>query len=122
MPVEVVAGGPSGTTKHLKLLLESQVCTELFVEAATKLARGRVPPEVLPAIKVGRLTALQKPGRENPRYCCRKRVPQTHRTHTGATVWSTSVVCHTTISVRLVHPGRYGMRRSHGASVHEDGR
>ena len=56
------AGGPSGATaEHLKLLLESQVCTDLFVEAATKLARGRVPPEIVSAIRSGRSTALQKP-------------------------------------------------------------
>ena len=36
-----VAGGPSDmTTEHLKLLLESVVCAELFGEAATRLARG----------------------------------------------------------------------------------
>ena len=36
------------------------MCTELLVEAGTKLARGRVPLEILPAIRLGRLTALQK--------------------------------------------------------------
>ena len=46
------AGGPSDAkAEHLKLLLESQVCTDLFVEAVTKLARGRVPPS---AIRLGR--------------------------------------------------------------------
>ena len=57
-----VAGGPSGmTTEHLKLLLENVVCTEMFGEAATRLARGRVPPEIVSGIRLGRMTALQKP-------------------------------------------------------------
>ena len=56
------AGGPSGmTTEHLKILLESVVCAELFWEAATRLARGRVPPEIVSGIRLGRMTALQKP-------------------------------------------------------------
>ena len=107
-PRRGAAGGPSGATaEHLKLLLESQVCTELFVEAATKLARGRVPPEIVPRHEVGTFDSSPKTGRVNPRYCCRRCVPQICRTHTGATVWSTSGVCHTPISVRLVHSGRY---------------
>ena len=40
------------------------MCSDLFVEGATKLARGRVPPEIVSAIKLGRLTALQKPDGE----------------------------------------------------------
>ena len=101
-------GGPSGATaEHLQLLLESQVCTDLFVEAATKLARGRVPPETSARHEVAMFDSSPKTGRGNPRYCCQRCVPQTCRTHIGATVWSTSGVCHTPISVRFVHPGRY---------------
>ena len=85
--------GPSGATaKHLKLLLESQVCTELFVEAATKLARGRVPPDG--GDKVGALDSSPKTGRRNPRYCRWRRVPQT-RARTLAQQFCPQVKCAT---------------------------
>ena len=53
------AGGPSGmTVEHLRPLLESGVCGEV----ATQFARGQVPKEVLLlAVRLGRMTALQKP-------------------------------------------------------------
>ena len=57
-----VAGLPSGiTTEHLKLFLENVVCAELFGETSTRLARGRVPPEIVSGIRLGRMTALQQP-------------------------------------------------------------
>ena len=55
------AGGPSGmTTEHLKILLESATGSSLLGEAATMFARGRIPEEILIAVRVGRMTALQK--------------------------------------------------------------
>ena len=54
------AGGPPGmTVEHLRPLLESGVCTALLGEV-TQFARGQVPEEVLPAVRLGRMTALQK--------------------------------------------------------------
>ena len=52
------AGGPSGmTVEHLRPLLESGVCGEV----ATQFARGQVPEQVLFAVRLGRMTAVQKP-------------------------------------------------------------
>ena len=56
------AGGPSGmTVEHARPLLESGACTALLGEVATQFARGQIPEEVLPAVRLGRMTALQKP-------------------------------------------------------------
>ena len=56
------AGGSSGmTVEHLRPLLESGVCSTLLEEVATQFARGQVPEEVLPAVRLGKMTALQKP-------------------------------------------------------------
>ena len=49
------------TVEHLRPLMESGVCTALLGEVATQFARGQVPEEVLPAVRLGRMTALQKP-------------------------------------------------------------
>ena len=47
------AAGPSGTTtEHLKILLD---------EVAILFVRGQIPPEILEGVRVGRMTALQKP-------------------------------------------------------------
>ena len=57
------AGGPSGmTTEHLRLVLESVPDTAAFHRAAQDLARVEIPPGVLALLRMGRLTALQKPG------------------------------------------------------------
>ena len=45
------------TVEHLRPLLESGVCGEV----ATQFAQGQVPEEVLPAVRLGKMTALQKP-------------------------------------------------------------
>ena len=56
------AGGPSGmTAEHLRVLLDSPSCTSLLGEAASQLAEGNIPEEVVTAIRLGRMTALQKP-------------------------------------------------------------
>ena len=56
------AAGPSGmTSDHLFPVLESERASELLIEVASLLARGRVPDTILQAIRLGRLTALQKP-------------------------------------------------------------
>ena len=56
------AAGPSGmTTEHLRLLLDqSRDSHNLFV-MAERMARAEAPPPVNDAIRLGRLTALQKP-------------------------------------------------------------
>ena len=56
------ACGPSGmTAKHLRIVLESPACSSLLGEAASNLAQGNIPEEVARAVRLGRLTALQKP-------------------------------------------------------------
>ena len=56
------AGGPSGIiVEHLRPLLESGFCTALLGEVATQFARGQVPEEVLSAVRLGKMTAVQKP-------------------------------------------------------------
>ena len=49
------------TCEHLKPLLESAACCRLMGEVATQFARGQVPHEIITAMKMGRMTALQKP-------------------------------------------------------------
>ena len=57
------AGGPSGmTADHLRLILESELDTRAFCRAAQDLARAQVPPDVVAVLRMGRITALQKPG------------------------------------------------------------
>ena len=49
------------SVEHLFCILESEADSELLVQAASKLAVGDVPDEVIDGIRVGRLTALAKP-------------------------------------------------------------
>ena len=56
------APGPSGmTADHVKPLLENSSDAESLCQVARLLARGHIPHEVLAVIRMGRLTALQKP-------------------------------------------------------------
>ena len=56
------APGPSGmTTEHLRVVLDSDDTTQQLTQAASRLATAAVPPTILPAIRLGRLVALQKP-------------------------------------------------------------
>ena len=56
------AAGPSGmASDHLFPVLESERASELLTEVAGLLSVGRVPDAILQAIRLGRLTALQKP-------------------------------------------------------------
>ena len=41
--------------------LESEAASELLTQVASLFAAGQVPHEILEAIRLGRLTALQKP-------------------------------------------------------------
>ena len=50
------------TAEHLKFVLESVPDTRAFHRAAQDLARAEIPPDVLALLRMGRLTALQKPG------------------------------------------------------------
>ena len=55
------APGPSGTTgEHLKIILDDELCTELFCTAVEKLSRGALPQEIAQAMRLGRLVALRK--------------------------------------------------------------
>ena len=56
------AAGPSGmTSDHIFPVLESEVASELLTQVASLLSVGQVPHTILEAIRLGRLTALQKP-------------------------------------------------------------
>ena len=50
------------TAEHPRLVLESVPDTAAFHRAAQDLARAEISPDVLALLRVGRLTALQKPG------------------------------------------------------------
>ena len=50
------------TAEHLRLVLESVPDTAAFHRAAQDLARAEILPDVLALLRMGRLTALQKPG------------------------------------------------------------
>ena len=55
------APGPSGmTSDHLFPVLESEVDSGLFGQVGSLLAVGKVPPGILQAIRLGRMTALSK--------------------------------------------------------------
>ena len=56
------AAGPSGmTAEHVSTILDNEADSMLLAEACSLLARGDVPTEIIEAIRVGRLMALQKP-------------------------------------------------------------
>ena len=56
------AAGPSGmTSDHLVPVLESEAASDLLTQVVSLLAVVQVPHTVLEAIRLGRLTALQKP-------------------------------------------------------------
>ena len=50
------------TAEHLRLVLESVPDTAAFHRTAQDLAQAEVPPDVLALLRLGRLTAFQKPG------------------------------------------------------------
>ena len=56
------AAGPSGmTSEHLRSVLENPRDAGLLFQVAQLFATACIPQEVLAALRVGRLTALQKP-------------------------------------------------------------
>ena len=56
------AGGPSGmTADHIFPLLESEHDSQFFCQAASALACGEIPEEILSGFRLGRLIALRKP-------------------------------------------------------------
>ena len=56
------AAGPSGmTADHMFPILENERDSMLLVEVVSSLATGNVPTEIIDAIRLGRITALQKP-------------------------------------------------------------
>lgn len=56
------APGPSGmTTEHLRVVLDSDETTLKLTAAATRLATAALPPNILLALRLGRMVALQKP-------------------------------------------------------------
>ena len=56
------AAGPSGlTTEHLRPLLDSSGAMHLFFRLGDQLAQAAVPGPIVDALRLGRMTALQKP-------------------------------------------------------------
>ena len=56
------AGGPSGmTVEHLQPLLDQPRDLQRFFRACEQLARAQIPLAIQACIRLGRLTALQKP-------------------------------------------------------------
>ena len=56
------AAGPSGmAAEHLRPLLDCTRDSDLLWELGCSFAQGRVPVEVIPLLRLGRITALQKP-------------------------------------------------------------
>ena len=56
------AGGPSGmTAEHLRPLLENDRDITKLCDFASIMARGEVPDRIEPGVRLGRITALQKP-------------------------------------------------------------
>ena len=56
------AAGPSGTTnEHLRIMLDDEEDSRLLHNAAKLLARAQVPDDVLAAVRVGKVVALQEP-------------------------------------------------------------
>ena len=54
--------GPTGmAAEHLRLLLDSTRDSDLLWELGRSFAQGGVPAEVIPLLRLGRITALQKP-------------------------------------------------------------
>ena len=50
------AGGPSGmTSEHLKIVMESPACANLLGEAASQMAQGDIPEEIVRAIRFGEI-------------------------------------------------------------------
>ena len=49
------------TSDHLFPVLESEAASQLLTQVASLFAVGQVPDVILEAIRIGRLTALQKP-------------------------------------------------------------
>ena len=57
------ATGPSGmTADHLQPVLDTARDTSLFLHFATVLARGQAPVAAVEGVRMGRITALKKPG------------------------------------------------------------
>ena len=89
------AAGPSGvTTEHLKPVLNDSRDAERLFSVGLLLAQANIPQEILTALRMGRVTALQKPNgsvrgivasdvfRSSPRH------PGAHRSGPTATVVS----------------------------------
>ena len=57
------AAGPSGVTaEHFKILLDDALLSDMFHDACQELANADVPATIVEAMRLGRLTALCKPG------------------------------------------------------------
>ena len=49
------------TSEHLKVVLQSARDSNLFCQLAEEFVRAELPPEIVRAMRMGRMTALQKP-------------------------------------------------------------
>ena len=56
------AAGPSGmTTEHLRLVLDTVHHAQLLFKLGEQLSRAETPTTIVNSVRLGRLTALQKP-------------------------------------------------------------
>ena len=55
------AGGPSGmTSDHLRVILDDEHTTDLLLKFAQYFTSAKIPAELVEALRLGRLTALEK--------------------------------------------------------------
>ena len=68
------------TVEHLRILLDNTRDSRMFFRVCAKLAQGKVPDPIIPAIRVGRMTALRKPD-GGVRHRCRRCDSPSCRSH-----------------------------------------
>ena len=59
------------TAEHLRVLLHNESDSDVLFEMALDLVRANIPLEILDAIRLGRMVALQKTWRRRERDRCR---------------------------------------------------
>ena len=119
------------TTDHIFPLWESEDDSRLFCQAASALARGEIPEEILSGFRLGRLTALRKPdggvrgivvGEILRRLIARSIAKQMAKSVEAATLPDQSPSkCYCSLPVHPVYQGRMRVCRSHLADTHRSG-
>ena len=111
------AAGPSGmTTEQKKILLDGDPGSSLLWDVATLFARGQLPEDILTAVRVGRMTALQKPD-GGVRGIVVGDVFRRLVARTIAKQFAEQAEGHPPFPVRPLHEGGGGVRSTHRAST-----